>query len=165
MEMSVREKQQKKLLRLISAFSDMANSVSASDLLLSGDYNGLYHHLFLSMVIAYGRPFFESNGVGRVQCDYPNYPDFGDSEMRDRHSRLLDIRNKFLAHSSAEGTRILIVPPGVPNPLGRAPQTIFEFNIGKRKFCDIEFVRWLRVAPVEFRQHLHSDIHQLLEQI
>jgi hypothetical protein len=87
------------------------------------------------MVVAYCRPF-ESYRVGRILCDFPNYPDFDDSEMNLRHQRMLDIRNKFLAHSSAEGTRVMVVPPGVVNPITGFSRQSFDHNIGKRTFLD-----------------------------
>ena len=155
-------RQLKKLVRLISAVSDMTDSVHAADMLMGGAHEDLYGHFFLSMVVAYGRPFTENYGVGRIQCDYPAYPDFGDSEMPARHTRLIDLRNKFLAHSSVEGTRVQIVPPGVPNPIGVPPKPEFDFNVGKRTFKDIRYVEWLRVAPDTFKTRLHSDIRQLL---
>src|SRR5947207_671888 len=107
--MATQLNQQKKLIRLISAFSDMSASVRAANLLLAGVPDEVYEHLFLAMVVAYGRPFTENYGVGRIQCDYPHYPEPIDAEMPERHNRLLDLRNKFLAHSSAEGTRIEII--------------------------------------------------------
>lgn len=163
--MPATSKQRKKLVRLISALSDMAESIDAADLLIGGASEALYQHFFMSMVVAYGRPFFENYGVGRIQCDYPTYPDLGDSEMPKRHARLLDLRNKFLAHSSAEGTRVQIIPPGVANPLGVPPKPTFDFNIGKRRFQEIRYVEWLRVAPATFKSRLHSDITQLLGEV
>jgi hypothetical protein len=155
-------KQRKKLVRLMSALADMTDSIEAADFLMGGAPSALYQHFFLSMVVAYGRPFTENYGVGHIECDYPSYPDFGDSEMPARHARLIDLRNKFLAHSSAEGTQILIIPPGVANPLGLPPKSTFDFNIGKRTFKDLRYVDWLRVAPATFKSRLHTDISQLL---
>jgi len=162
--MTALPKQQKKLVRLISALSDMLDSVQAANLLLSGVADDLYGHVFLSMVVAYGRPFTENKGIGRIQCNYPRYPDFGDAEMPVRHARLLDLRNKFLAHSSVEGTRVQIIPPGVANPLGNPTKANFTFNMGKRAFANIQYVKWLRVAPETFGRVLYSDIEQLLQQ-
>jgi hypothetical protein len=155
-------KQQKKLVRLISALSDMDESVQAANL-VRGAPEQLYLHLFTSMVVAYGRPFTKNYGVGCIQCDYPDYPgDSNDPDMPLRHARLLDLRNKFLAHSSAEGTRVQIIPPGVPNPVGAPPKNTFDFNVGKRTFQDIRYAEWLRVAPETFKNRLHADIRQLL---
>ena len=69
-------KAEKKLIRLISAFSDMSDSVKAARLIMEGVPGDLYPHLFLSMVVAYGRPFTENRGVGRIQGDYPKVPRF-----------------------------------------------------------------------------------------
>jgi hypothetical protein len=162
--MTTPPKQQKKLVRLISALSDMLDSVQAANLLLGGVADELYGHVFLSMVVAYGRPFTENKGIGRIQCDYPRYPDSGDTDMPVRHARLLDLRNKFLAHSSAEGTRLQIIPPGVANPLGNPTKANFTFIMGKRTFADVRYVEWLRVAPETFERLLYSDIEQLLPQ-
>src|SRR4029077_7353679 len=138
-KMPATTKKQKKLVRLISALSDMDESVQAANL-MRGAPDLLYSHLFTSMVVAYGRPFTKNYGVGRIQGDYPAYPkDSDDADMPLRHSRLLDLRNKFLAHSSAEGTRVQIIPPEVANPLGAPPKPAFDFNIGKREFRDIRY--------------------------
>ena len=161
--MTTLSKEEKKIVRLISAFSDMSDAVKAAKLLMGGVTEDLYAHLLLSMVVAYGRPFTENRGAGHIQCDYPNYPDFGDADMPDRHKRLLDLRNKFLAHSSAEGTRVEIIPAGVTNPRGGRVQSSFEFNMGKRTFPDIRFVEWLMNAPVSFGIRLHSDIQLFLQ--
>jgi len=164
-KMPATTKKQKKLVRLISALSDMDESVQAANL-MRGAPDLLYSHLFTSMVVAYGRPFTKNYGVGRIQGDYPAYPkDSDDADMPLRHSRLLDLRNKFLAHSSAEGTRVQIIPPEVANPLGAPPKPAFDFNIGKREFRDIRYVEWLRVAPETFKNRLHADIRRLLVEL
>lgn len=162
--MATQLKQQKRLIRLITAFSDMYASIRAANLLLAGVPDEVYEHLFLAMVVAYGRPFTQNYGAGRIQCDYPHYPEPTDAEMVQRHNRLLDLRNKFLAHSSAEGTRVEIIPPGIAYPSGASPRSKFDFNVGRRLFPDIRFVGWLRVAPDTFGRRLHMDIEHLLEQ-
>jgi hypothetical protein len=161
--MSVTTRQQKKLVRLISALWDMDESVQAANLLMCCESEELCPHLFTSMVVAYARPFSENYGVGRIRRDYPNYPaGFGDANMPTRHTRLLDLRNKFLAHSSMEGTRVQITRRGVANSLGAPAKSTFDYIVGKRKFLDVRYVEWLRVAPESFRTRLHADIEQLL---
>lgn len=160
--MPANSKQTKKLLRLISALSDMQDAIEAADLLLSGAPDKLYPHLFLSMVVAYGRPFTSNHGLGPLTCEFPDFRDFSDPEIERRHSRLMDLRNKFLAHSSSEGTQVLIFPPGVTNPLANNVRTEWDYNIGKRAFTDIKYVEWLRVVPVAFKERLQFDIRQLL---
>lgn len=163
--MPATKKQQTKLVRMISACADMHRSIEAADLILAGVSAEVYPHLFLSMVVAYGRPFFENEGVGPIRCDYPDYPDFDDPDMCVRHHRLIDLRNKFLAHSSAEGTRVFIVPPNVRNPVDRTSQRHFDFMIGKRMFGEPALVPWLRAVPVAFKERLHADIRNLLSEV
>jgi hypothetical protein len=140
--MDTKTKMLKKLLRLINAWSDMETSIHAAKILMAGVPEEHFQHYFLSMVVAYARPFTKSHGVGRIQCDYPTYPDFGDSDMPVRHRRLIDLRKKFLAHSSCEGTRVQVIPISIPNPPVRA----FHFNVGRRTFHNIGFVEWIQTS-------------------
>ncbi len=108
-----------KLLRLVSAREDMGRSLEAFGVLqsLNDPTHPAFYPAALSMAVCYGRPFLESHGLGRLQVDFPDYPDFSDPEMNLRHHRLIDLRNKFMARSSCEGTKVLILPPGSTNPM------------------------------------------------
>jgi hypothetical protein len=158
-------KNEKKLLRLVSALNDVSDSIEAGQILLGGVPETVHRHLLISFVVSYGRPFFESYRVGKILCDYPDYPEFGDADMPVRHSRMLDLRNKFMAHSSAEGTRVQIIPPGVSNPVNLAIEREFNFNIGKRLFPENYFVAWLIELPKAFQAQLRTDIKSLLPQL
>jgi len=161
---SSKTKAEKKLIRLISAYADIENSIRAGKLLISGCPNEIFEDVFLSFVVFYGRPFTESYGVGCIICDYPKYPTFGDSEMSVRHSRMMDLRNKFLAHSSAEGTRIFAIPPNALPPRGGAIAPYFRLDIGKRVFGDIRYVGWLLELPKGFYLQLQTDIKNQLQE-
>lgn len=160
-----RTKADKKLIRLISAYADVLSSVRAGELLMSRLPEELFEDVFLSFVVSYGRPFTENRGVGCITCDYPNHPTFGDSQMHLRHSRMMDLRNKFLAHSSAEGTRIFVIPPSVVPPRGRAIVSQFGLDIGKRVFGDLRFVAWLLELPKGFKIQLQADIRDQLQKM
>jgi hypothetical protein len=67
-----------------------------------------------------------------------------------------------MAHSSAEGTRVQIIPPGASNPVNRATEREFNFNIGKKVFPDVRFVAWLIELPKAFQTQLRADIKSLL---
>jgi hypothetical protein len=73
------------------------------------------------------------------------------------------LRNKFLAHSSAEGTRIFVIPPNILPPRGGAIVPHFRLDIGKRVFGDIRFVEWLLELPKGFHFQLQTDIRNLLQ--
>jgi len=154
----------KKLLRLISARYDMANALDAYSH-FTGSLTGtpIAEYFFCAMVVVYGRPFTENHGLGNIKCEYPNYPDFPDQEMNDRHLRLMDIRNKFLAHSSAEGTKIIVIPPRTSNPLTGIVSNQFDHNVGKRTFLDPRFADWLVKVVYEFKGRLDTDTKKQME--
>jgi len=156
-------KDEKKLIRLISAYADVKNSIRAGELLLSGVSDEISGDIFSSFVMSYGRPFTENQGVGCIISDYPNYPTFGDSEMPVRHSKMMVLRNKFFAHSSAEGTRIFVIPPNALPPQGGAAEPYLRLNIGKRVFAEPEYVKWLLELPKGFYFQLQTDIKNQLQ--
>ena len=95
---------QKRLLRLISARADIQYSQAAYHAFRGSEEPSLRYSTFLAMVISYMRPFTENHGLGRLQCEFPDYPDFDLPEAGVRHQRMIDLRNKFLGHG---GFRLL----------------------------------------------------------
>jgi hypothetical protein len=160
--MSSKTKDEKKLIRLISAYADIKNSIRAGEVLMSGIPDEILEDVFLSFVVSYGRPFTENYGVGNIIADYPNYPTFGDSEMSLRHSRMMDLRNKFLAHSSAEGTRIFVIPANALPLRGGTIESYLRLDIAKRVFAEPEYVKWLLELPKGFYLQLQTDIKDQL---
>lgn len=152
-----------KLVRLISARTDMGFSLEAHSHFAAALGSPLAEHCVVAMVVAYCRPFFESYRVGRILCDFPAYPDYDDAEMNIRHQRMVDIRNKFLAHSSAEGTRIMVVPPGVTNPITEISRPTFDHLVGKRTFLDPRFVDWLVEVADAFKGRLDVAVRDQLQ--
>jgi len=153
----------KSLLRLISARYDMCDGLEAyaafTDLV--GTVPG--EHAFFAMAVAYGRPFTNNHGLGSIKCEFPTYPDFKDPEMNLRHQRLLDLRNKFIAHSSLEGTRIIVVPPGIPDPGTSVVRDHFEYYMGKRTFFEPAFAAWLVEVVRTFKARLDTAVRAQLE--
>lgn len=152
-----------KLLRLISARFDMCNGLEAFTAFreLAGTNAGEYS--FFAMAIAYGRPFTNNHGLGSIKCEFPQFPDFEDPDMNLRHQRLLDLRNKFIAHSSVEGTRVLVVPPGVPDPGILAVRDHFEYYTGKRTFFEPAFAAWLVEVVFAFKGRLDTAVRSQLQ--
>lgn len=156
-----------KLLRLVSARQDMGCSLEAFGVLhsLNDTEHPAFYHAAVSMAVCYGRPFLESNGLGRLQVDLPDYPDFSDPEMNLRHHRMIDLRNKFMAHSNCEGTKILILPPGSTNPLTRELVDRHDHMVGKRIFGDLRFFDWLKDVVVELKGRLDVEVHKRLVEV
>jgi hypothetical protein len=152
------------LIRKISSRADIASAIEAHELFQANRLNQTAaSYFFESMVLAYGRPFFKSNGIGKLQDDYPNFADFEDKELNLRHKRFIDLRNKFVAHSSIEGTRVQVVPPAVINPITGELRNTYDHNIGKRKFySNSEYAMWIIKVAYELKKRLENDIHQMM---
>jgi hypothetical protein len=135
-----------RLLRLISARADLSYATEAFNLLQDANSDLLRYHLFVSLILAYCRPFTESEGIGSLRCEYPDYPDFSDVEMNARHQRMIDIRNKFLGHSSIHGTQAFLLAPGAQDPATGETVTSHSYAVAKRNFLQREFIQWL--API-----------------
>ncbi len=153
-----------KLLRLVSARTDVALAIEAYDYYKTMSDSPFAEYFVFIMALSYGRPFFENHKVGGIQCDFPNYPDFPDDEMNTRHKRLIDLRNKFVAHSSADGTQIMIVPPGVKNPVTGGTLARFNHNIGKRFFLEPQYIDWLIQVVIAFMARLDIAVSDQIAQ-
>jgi hypothetical protein len=156
----------KKLLRLASARLDVSYSLEAYGMLKSLDpASSPYYHMAVSMAVSYGRPFTANNGLGSLFVEYPQFPDFEDPELNLRHQRLIDLRHKFMAHSSCEGTRVLILPPGSKNPLTGELVDRHDHLVGKRSFGDVRFYDWLKDVVIALKQRLDEDCRKRLAEI
>ncbi len=157
---------QKRLLRLISARADMQYASDAFRRFMACPDNGARYHFFLSMVLAYCRPFTENNGIGSLRCEYPTFPDFADADMNLRHTRLLDLRNKFLGHSSIEGTRVYLVGPGAVSPMSGRLEHDYGWAIEKLMFSGEErFASWLHDLILTLSLRLNDDIKLVVKEV
>jgi hypothetical protein len=147
-----------RLLRLISARADLDYATEAYHLLQGISLAPLRYHVFVSLVLAYCRPFTESEGIGSLRCEYPDYPDFEDTEMNARHQRMWDIRNKFLGHSSIHGTKALLLSPGARSPATGEIVTSYDYAVAKRHFLRPEFIQWLAPVIDALADRISSDL-------
>ena len=77
----------------------------------------------------------------------------------------MDVRHKFLSHSSVEGTRLLVIPPGVLNPLNQVTRPQWDHNIGKRLFVQPSqrpFIDWLAPICDALAERLEQKVSELL---
>jgi len=117
------------------------------------------------MVISYMRPFTENQGIGRLQCEFPDYPDFDLPEAGSRHQRMVDLRNKFLGHSSLEGTKVVVLAPGATDPGTGEIVSKYSCNVAKNEFLRIEFVDWLHELVDSLECKLNDAIEHALHEI
>lgn len=147
--------QQKRLLRLISAQTDMEYASDAFQRCMATNDKGARGHYFLAMVLAYCRPFTENYGVGSLLCEYPSFPDFANDGMNLRHRRMMDLRNKFLGHSSIEGTRVYLLAPGSRSPKSQKTAIGYGYAVEKLIFSE----------ETGFVQELHDVVKALSDRI
>lgn len=123
------------------------------------------HHFFLSMVMAYGRPFTKNHGIGSLRCEYPSFPDFPDADMNLRHKRMMDLRNKLLGHSSVEGTKVWLLAPGATSPASGETAVGYGYAVAKLDFTKPDFVSELHDIIEVLANRLDADIRKVAKEI
>ena len=157
---------QKRLLRLMSARTDMQYASDAFRCFKQTDDEGARYHLLLAMVVAYCRPFTENYGIGSLVCEYPSFPDFADADMNLRHKRLMDLRNKFLGHSSIEGTKVHLLAPGATSPVTGEKAVGYGWAVAKLIFSEeTGFVSELHDIVVALSLRLDGDIRTVAKEV
>jgi hypothetical protein len=158
--------EQKRLIRLVSARTDMTYALDAFHRYTQAEEHPARSHFFLAMVLAYCRPFTENYGFGPLSCEYRSFPDFPDEEMNLRHHRMIDLRNKMLGHSSIEGTKVWLVAPGAIVPETGEVATGYHCSVAKLIFADEpRFVSWLHEVPAALAPRLDADIGSLMREL
>lgn len=75
------------------------------------------------------------------------------------------LRNKFMSHSSCEGRKLMILPPGSEDPATRERVDCLSHVVGQREFSDIGYFEWLKDVVFELKGRLDTDVRTRLEQI
>ena len=159
MSTAIRLSSQKRLLRLISARTDMQYASDGFRRFVETKDEGTRHQLFLVMVVAYCRPFTENYGIGSLLCEYPVFPDFPDADMNLRHKRFIDLRNNFLSHSSIEGTKVHLLAPGAISPASGGTAVGYGYAVEKLVFSEEPaFVSGLHDLVVRLSRRLDDDM-------
>jgi hypothetical protein len=156
---------QKRLLRLISARTDMKFASDAFQQFMAAKDEDARHHFFLSMVMAYGRPFTENHGIGSLLREYPSFPDFPYAGMNLRHKRMIDLRNKLLGHSSIEGTKVWLLAPGAISPASGGKAVGYGYAVAKLVFTKAGFVLELHDIVKVLANRLDADIRMVAKKM
>ncbi len=156
---------QKRLLRLISARADVRYSQTAYRMFEASSDPDIRYCAFLTMVVSYGRPFTSNNGIGSLLCEFPDYPQFSLSDSAVRHQRMMDLRNKFLSHSSLEGTRVVVLAPNATDPGTGSTVSDYSWNVAKNEFLHPEFAPWLHAIVDALERLLDSSIETVMQEI
>lgn len=156
---------QKRLLRLMSARADVRYSQTAYRMFEATPDPDLRYCAFLTMVVSYCRPFTSNNGIGSLLCEFPDYPQFSLSDSTIRHQRMMDLRNKFLSHSSLEGTRVVVLAPNATDPGTGSPVSDYSWNVAKNEFLHPEYAPWLHALVDALEALLDTSIDAVMREI
>lgn len=162
MAQEIQRRRRTRLLRLISARADVHYSKRAYKRIKSAQTEDDRYDYFLSFVVSYCRPFTENSGLGNLTVEFPKYPqELGLADGAIRHQRMMDLRNKFLSHSSLEGTKVVLLAPGATDPGTGKTVSDYGWNIAKREFLNEQFADWL----VEIVDALGSRLDKLIDDL
>lgn len=156
---------QKKILRLLSARADIDYSCSAFKMFEGSDNPTIRYHALLAMVVSYCRPFTENFGLGNLKCEFPDYADIPLEDAQIRHQRMMDLRNKFLSHSSIEGAKVILLAPGAIDRRAQKVGRDYSWNIAKRGFIRREISVWLFELVDALRVKLDEEIGKTLRKV
>ena len=153
-----------RIVRLASARADLILAQEAFGFLQNTANDDARYHFFTSMVTAYCRPFPKNTGIRSLLIEYPNYPDWPDKAMNLRHENMMDLRNRILAHSSIEGTKVRIVPKGAVNPRVGKRIEFDWYDVAKRFFHgqQHQFAEWLYEIIPALNGRVNDDVLKLL---
>jgi hypothetical protein len=166
MSRDIPPRQQKKLLRLISARADMDYSLKAYQGLKFAASRQDQYDRFLSFVVSYCRPFTENEGLGNLLVEFPEYPRELNIDQGDvRHQRMMDLRHKFLSHSGIHGTKIVLLAPNALDPGVKRIVNKYSCNVARREFLDIRFADWLVEIVKSLAVKLDEMIQELLDDV
>ncbi len=155
----------KALYRLCVARSDLLSARTTATLLretVEGipypDYLGheLFFPLLQASAIAYGRPFSRNTPLGRIPS---NFARFSEPELSTTHELLLELRNKFVAHSDQLLRDVEIIPPGYRITPDTPPSVGFGTSVRNRGIS-LEQLKNIEVVANEVGRRVDAAVRE-----
>jgi hypothetical protein len=155
--------------RLLYSLNDLQQALSACDFLYECEETGTYSKIELrrfrcyetTLVVAYTRPFSQSRGESAPLTMRM----VGLKLSKDRlalHDKLMDMRNKIMAHSDSDMMRLTTQPFGVSMREGEPPmyliQTVFDEGITLHGNILIEANELLHQVYQAISTTLHDEL-------
>jgi hypothetical protein len=155
----------KQLYRLAVGRSDVEKAHAASELLRRevralGD--DLYHPLLHAIAISYGRPFAVTRAGNTIGARWER---FDNLVFQDTHSKLIELRHKFVAHSDPMERTVEVVPPRVALYAGGREHFVRP-GIGVRDIAyPIEWFELVSATAADLGGRLHAEVERLLDEL
>jgi hypothetical protein len=159
-----RSARKRELCRLVLARSDVNAARHACNLLLKNVgalSDDLYEPLYYAVAISYARPFSANRPLGSLA---PRWRRFADSRLQDAHTRLLEARNKSIAHS--DHRRVQIAPPGCPAQVGPVRAQFARTGVFvEHTYYKLDWFKDVRDTCVDLGHRLHQECEALLREL
>lgn len=153
----------KQLYRLAVGRSDVHRAYATSELLRREVHDladDLYHPLLHATAISYGRPFAVSRAGSTIGARWAR---FARPVLLDTHNKLIELRNKFVAHSDPMERTVQIIPPRVALLEGRR-EHFDRPGIGVRDIAyPVEWFELVSATAADLGARLDAEVERLLQ--
>jgi hypothetical protein len=155
----------KQLYRLAVGRSDVAKAYAACELLrreIRDIADDLYQPLLQAIAISYGRPFAVSRAGSTIGARWAR---FDSAQLQETHDKLMELRNKFVAHSDPMERTVQVIPPGVPlYPGGR--EYFVRAGVSVRDIAyPVEWFGLVSATAADLGARINSEVERLLAEL
>jgi hypothetical protein len=154
--------EKKELYKFIVANSDIYAAKYACDCFVENVSNmqdTLYFPLLETIIISYSRPFSANKPLGSL---HKKWGIFKKDRYNLLHKRILEMRNKIIAHSDFEIRKVQIIPPYCLIPVLEQRTQNIDFGI-KTQALQIESVPIIRDMCINLGQRLLKEIEYRID--
>lgn len=153
----------RELYRLVIARSDVKAALETCDLLLKNVTSlshELYEPLYFAVVISYSRPFTRNEPAGALK---PRWRQFTNSALKEAHDRLLEARNKIVAHSDHRAVKI--APRGYPVPGFKGARFARTGVFVASTYYQVGWFKTVRAVCLDLGRRLDAECKSLLSEL
>lgn len=106
------ERMKSEFIRLVYASNDIRSARETFELIVDGAYTSeqpITQSLLAGAIVSYAKPFIGNSEYGSLQGKIARITEM---ELHKMHNRLVQSRNKIIAHNDKDHVEIVIIPPG-----------------------------------------------------
>ncbi|MGI2036945.1 hypothetical protein ACRN9Z_02550 [Shewanella frigidimarina] len=140
------ERMKSEFIRLVYASTDIRSARETFELIIDSAYTSeqpITQSLLAGAIVSYAKPFIGNSEYGSLQGKIVRITEI---ELQKMHKRLVQSRNKIIAHNDKEHVKIVIIPPG----------SIFSVNEENLIIEEISYA-------VKSSSMLVEDVHKCIE--
>lgn len=122
------ERLKREFVRLVYASSDIRSALETFELILNSKYTSdqsITQSLFAGAIVSYAKPFIGNKEYGALQGKIVSISEI---ELLKMHNRLVQSRNKVIAHNDKDHVEVIIIPPGAIFSINNQKTVIEELS-------------------------------------